>query len=78
MIDFLKHLRTTVKLTIAIIGIIVGATVAGITFFDSKIEASEKKIMELRREDMTEIRKRLDKIEDNTEFMKRYLIEQRK
>lgn len=77
LIEFLSHLRTTVKAAIAIIAIIVTATVSGLTFFDSKIEASEKKIMELRREDMQRLETKLNKIESDTEFVKRFLIENR-
>lgn len=54
---------------------IVGATVAGLTFFDSKIEASEKKIMELRREDMGRLETKLNKIDDDITFMKRCMMQ---
>ena len=77
LIEFLSHLRTTVKATLAIIAMIVGATVGGITFFDSKIEASEKKIIELRREDMSRLEGRLTSMEDDIKFIKRFLIENR-
>jgi len=49
--------------------------VGGITFFDNKIEASEKKIIELRREDMSRLEGRLTSIEDDIKFIKRFLIE---
>ena len=75
LIEFLRHLKTTVKLTVAIFGLVIGATFTLVTFSDSKIEASEKKIMELRREDMQRLETKLSKIDDDVTYIKRYLFE---
>jgi len=72
-----KHLSILVKLSILIVSAISAAAVGVAMFGSHEAQAVRKDLIQMRNDDMRRIETKLDKIENDAEFIKRFLIENR-
>jgi len=82
MLNLIKLLQTFVSKVVSIVVAIVGLTYTGIKWHQNELEAVENKVIakvkEYRKEDMDNLKVRLDDIKQDVGIIKKVLMEQRR